>query len=144
MQPGADCLGFISCTGTNFLVRSNAFRKVTLFTREQKPHDYTSVPRFIYAANSLLKCDSDESASCSGGRMHPPGLLSCLLLQVGGSPGYTMTEDYVSCHLLPFAPCSISNKVSNLASDKYVRSMCTPHRKHLPRVLSVCRLWGWS
>ena len=28
MQPGADCFGFISCTGTNFLVRSNAFRKV--------------------------------------------------------------------------------------------------------------------
>ena len=28
MQPGADCVGFISCTGTNFLVRANAFRKV--------------------------------------------------------------------------------------------------------------------
>ena len=29
MQPGADCVGFISCTGTNFLVRSNAFRRVS-------------------------------------------------------------------------------------------------------------------
>ena len=28
MQPGADAVGFISCTGTNFLIRANAFQKV--------------------------------------------------------------------------------------------------------------------
>jgi endoglucanase len=27
MQPGYDTLGFISCTGTNFLVRSKAFQE---------------------------------------------------------------------------------------------------------------------
>ena len=26
MQPGYDALGFISCTGTNFLIRASAFR----------------------------------------------------------------------------------------------------------------------
>lgn len=29
MQPGYDALGFISCTGTNFLMRSNAFIDVS-------------------------------------------------------------------------------------------------------------------
>ena len=28
MQPGYDALGFISCTGTNFLMRAHAFREV--------------------------------------------------------------------------------------------------------------------
>lgn len=30
MQPGYDALGFISCTGTNFLMRANAFIDVGL------------------------------------------------------------------------------------------------------------------
>lgn len=29
MQPGYDALGFISCTGTNFLMRANAFIDVS-------------------------------------------------------------------------------------------------------------------
>jgi len=28
MQPGYDAIGFISCTGTNFLIRANAFGMV--------------------------------------------------------------------------------------------------------------------
>ena len=32
MQPGYDALGFISCTGTNFLMRANAFIDVSLLS----------------------------------------------------------------------------------------------------------------
>jgi len=44
MQPGYDALGFISCTGTNFLMRANAFIDVSFWVREIALVSHPSAP----------------------------------------------------------------------------------------------------
>ena len=38
MQPGYDALDFISCTGTNFLVRANAYQVLNLTPTSTPPY----------------------------------------------------------------------------------------------------------
>lgn len=68
------CLaGFISCTGTNFLVRANAFGMVRGFAAHGRLKFVHGLGHAFYAALNV--------------RTH-------LEMQVGWSPTYTLTEDF--------------------------------------------------
>lgn len=90
MQPGYDALGFISCTGTNFLVR------------RMQPHNFATPHQTIEqlrpsAPPTRSCCMRVVIAKCRSSDTYLYWFIqvrSNALLEVGGSPTWTLTEDY--------------------------------------------------
>ncbi len=84
MQPGYDALGFISCTGTNFLVR------------KMHPQDFWYRSSLYILSSFNLKAAFSLLHACDDSTYIAwfEQVRSNALLEVGGSPTWTLTEDY--------------------------------------------------
>ena len=105
MQPGYDAMGFISCTGTNFLVRCaccnspNALRSISLPCVSKPVHalllesDKTLI--WVRAHGCCLLCMRCGLQCRLLTRVRMCWQVRAnALLEVGGSPTWTLTEDY--------------------------------------------------